>query len=193
MKAKYVLPAKSVEATYVVSEQIQDNRGKFRGRRCDGSSGPHAKRQRMDYETREREGERTYKHTASRTTGDYMAALLLAFHTVAKPLAKERCSLNPKTGRHLESIEDSKKKFVPNNMKYLSKLFRTLLGDDVIDSQWFQLHRVKRVIGFMLVEVCKQERGRWKWRGFFFHKREKVELHFKILQAFLAGADACRD
>ena len=141
----------------------------------------------MDYETRQREGDFTYEHTAARTTGDSVAQLLVAFHAVVKPLAKERCSLNPKTGKHLASIENTNGKFVPHNTPYVVQLFPRLLGPNVAESQWFQLHHVKLAIEEMLVEVCKKEQGRWQWRGFYLLSHEWEEASFRILQAYVAG------
>ena len=193
MKARFICPGNDSEAAKVVRQHVEANRGRFRGQRCDGSSGPQAKHPRMDYETRVNENQWVYEHTASRSTGDSTAALLLAYHSVVKPLAKERCPVNPRTGVHLESIENNEGKWVSNNHDYIIELFRRVLGDDVHESQWFQLHHVRRIIDAMLVEVCKQEKGKWQWRGFYLEDHEWDELPFEILKAFLAGVEAWCD
>jgi hypothetical protein len=173
-------------ATSAVSTHVQTNQNQTnRGLRADGSSGPEAKRARIDWDTRVAEGIWTHRPTPSRTSGDSLAALLIAWHTTVQPLCIERCELNTKTGVHLRSITNTEK-FIPNNMKYVTNLFKAKL---LPEEEWFKLNSVKNIVEEMFAEACKQVRGRWQWRGFRIYDTERTGLVFSVLQAYILGSE----
>jgi hypothetical protein len=173
-------------ATDAVSIHVQTNQNKrFRGTRLDGSSGARAKLARIDWDTRVAEGKWTHKPCAARDSGDSIAALLIAWHTTVKPLCIERCELNPRTGEHLRSITDTER-FISNNMGYVTKRFRAKVGPE---EEWFKLNNVKIIVEEMFAEACKQERGKWQWRGFGIDDLEHAGLVYGVLQAFILGSE----
>jgi hypothetical protein len=177
-------------ATSAVSTHFQTNQNQTnRGIRADGSSGPEAKRPRTDWDTRVAEGIWTHRPTPSRASGDSLAALLIAWHMTVKPLCIERCELNPKTGVHLGSITNTEK-FIPNNMKYVTNLFKAKL---LPEAEWFKLNNVKNIVEEMFAEACKQERGKWKWLGFRIDDTELTGLVFSVLQAYILGSEYYAD
>jgi hypothetical protein len=172
-----------------VRQHIKFNHGKrFRGLRVDGSSGARAQRPRVDYDTRERTGDWTYKPPASRPTGDALAALLIAWHSAVNPFAVERVLFNPKTGKHVRSITNIDQ-FVNDNMPYVTKLFKTIAGPTVTEEKWFNICYVRRVIDAMLAEACLAQHGRWQWRQFHLGAPESEQLSRLILKAYIAGSE----
>jgi hypothetical protein len=173
-------------ATDAVSSHVQTNRNqRFRGTRVDGSSGPNAELARIDWDTRVLEGTWTHRPCAARDSGDSIAALLTAWHTTVAPLCIDRCELNSKTGEHLRSITDMKR-FIPNNMRYVAKLFGSMVGPE---DEWFELNNVKIVVEEMFGEACKREHGRWQWRGFWIDNTEHAGLVYGVLQAYILGSE----
>ena len=173
-------------AAAAVHQHRDCNKNKrFRGRRIDGTSGPNAQCPRIDWDTRMVLRKWTHEPCATRTSGDSIAALLTAWHAIVKPIATERCPVNPKTGTHLRSILNSGR-FVPDNMKYVARLFCDTLGSD--ETEWFKLVNMKTIVEMMFAEACKQEHGRWQWRGFWLDAFEKIDLAFGVLQAYLEGS-----
>jgi hypothetical protein len=177
-------------ATRAVSTHFQTNQNQTnRGRRADGSSGPEAKRPRIDWDTRVAEGIWTHRPTPSRASGDSLAYLLRAWHTTVKPLCIERCELNPKTGVLVRSITDTEK-FIPDNFKYVTKLFKAKL---LPEEEWFKLKNVKNIVEEMFAEACKHGGGRWKWLGFRIDDTELTGLIFSVLQAYILGSEYHED
>ena len=125
---------------------------------------------------------------ATRISGDSIAALLTAWHAIVKPIAIERCTVNPRTGTHVRSILDSDR-FIQDNMTYVVGLFGKTLG--LAETEWFKLFNVKTIVDMMFAEVCKQEHGRWQWRGFWLDAFEKKDLAFGVVQAYIEGSGAC--
>ena len=178
-----------------VRAHIDLNHGqRFRGKRfVDGSTGSNAKRRRMDYDTRVSLGESgehwKYKPTAERSSGDAIAPLQIAWHTAIKPVAIARTCGNPKEGgQPLRSIMDTDR-FVQDNMKFVTKLFRTIAGPTVPEADWFNICYVRQVIDAMLAEACKAQHGRWQWWEFHLTDEEKKELSLFILKAYIAGSE----
>ena len=71
-------------------------------------------------------------------------------------------------------------------MKYVARLFCDTLGSD--ETEWFKLVNMKTIVEMMFAEACKQEHGRWQWRGFWLDAFEKIDLAFGVLQAYLEGS-----
>jgi hypothetical protein len=106
-----------------------------------------------------------------------------------KPLCIERCELNPKTGVLVRSITDTEK-FIPDNFKYVTKLFKAKL---LPEEEWFKLKNVKNIVEEMFAEACKHGGGRWKWLGFRIDDTELTGLIFSVLQAYILGSEYHED
>jgi hypothetical protein len=86
---------------------------------------------------------------------------------------------------HLRSIMDTEK-FISNNMAHVTKRFKAKVGPE---KEWFKLSNVKNIVEEMFAEACKQERGRWQWRGFRVDDTEHAGLVYGVLQAYILGSE----
>ena len=57
-------------------------------------------------------------------------------------------------------------------MKYVAKLFGDTLGSE--ETEWFKLINVRNIVEVMFAEACKQQHGRWQWRGFWLDPSEQA-------------------
>ena len=122
--------------------------------RHDGVEGRSAKRPRISYGERARDGfadscvrETTesarailmesggFKPLQAQAVGDDAALVMTAFFEVVSPTALERCPVNPRTGVHPECMTDGRR-FVRNNIKYYNwVLVRVADAPDTEDSE----------------------------------------------------------
>ena len=80
-----------------------------------------------------------------------VALVLTAFHEVVKPIAIERCQVNPKIGVHLRSIMDEKR-FVTDNVLHVTNVFKNVVRRPSSDGAWSSFHNKQAGAG--VVEGC---------------------------------------
>ena len=130
----------------------------------------------------------TYTNPSSTAVGDRIGDLIVAWHKVAKSFAIDRCALNHRNGKPLRSIVNTDR-FKGDNIKYVHGLLRAANGPHVPDEELFGIYFVNTVIWRMFEDACKQERGRWQWRGFVLAEEEMRTASFSVLRAWIAGTE----
>ncbi len=66
----------------------------------------------------------------------------------------------------------------------LFEVFEQIAGDP---SKNNDMNGVYRVIQYMLRDATMQERGRWRWRGFWLDNWEFEALTHQIIRAYVVG------
>ena len=146
----------------------------FRGNHIisdDGESRPKAKQPRIALPARMLSGQYTFVPPASQASGDFIADLIRAWHTVVTETALERVPDNPKTDRPLNSITNTDK-FIRDRMPWVTDLFANEF--QLPETRWYLLPNIKKMIIRLFDEACNWRCGHVKlqWTNFYLDEWE---------------------
>ena len=160
----------------------------FRGNRPHGDD-----KERKDFVSRVKDGDSRVMKPAEVTGAqlqqimmDHACLLLSSFHRIVSPYASVRCAVNPNTNCLVRSITN-RSRFVQDASRFAYKL---LFGDHLatdLPGNFSMLPVARDVTHLLVVEACKQKRGRWQWVGFTLSDWEFEHCKSEILFLFVAG------
>lgn len=128
--------------------------------------------------------------TTDQTTGDKLALVLIAFHGVLQPFLVCRTAQiwnkDKKIYEHKRSIT-SGPRFIPDNMKFASKVFEEISEVRSTPEKWFTLHNLSKFFKILIGKALNQ--SRWEWKLLWLLDWEIHALVLQMIQCYVACCD----